>query len=80
MISGEKQLILRVVERYLQTGIAADEQMDVICLPGNKSTFVETIGAYGRSIMLNEFHVGDRTVWGGFSPRSQTVYLSVGIR
>jgi hypothetical protein len=26
--------------------------------------------------MLDEYRVGDRTVWAGFSSRSQTVYLS----
>jgi hypothetical protein len=76
MMSDEKQTIFRVVERFVQTGTAGDEQVKVICLPDNKTSFVETIGEDGRSIMLDEYRMGDWTVWAGFSSRSQTVYLS----
>ena len=75
-MNDEKQIILRVVERFVETGIASDEQVNVICIPDNKTTFVESKGEDSRSVMLNEYRVGTRVVWAGFSSRSQTVYLS----
>jgi|WetSurMetagenome_2_1015567.scaffolds.fasta_scaffold283625_2 hypothetical protein len=77
MVTDEKQLILQVVERFVQTGVAQDEQFKVICLPENKTSFVERNGEEGgRSVMLDEFRVGARVVWAAFSAPSQTVYLS----
>ena len=76
MITDEKQTILRVVESFIRTGLADDKQVKVICLPNNKTSFVEKIGEDGRSIMLDEYRVGARIIWAGFSTRSQTVYLS----
>jgi hypothetical protein len=78
MITDEKQVILRVVERFIQTGIASDEQVNVVCLPDNKTIFVERIGEDSRSVMLDEYRLDARVVWAGFSDRSQTVYLSAG--
>jgi hypothetical protein len=72
----EKQIIMRVVEHFIQTGIASDEQVGVICLPENKTTFVENLGEDSRSILLDEYRLADRVVWAAFSSRSQTVYLS----
>ena len=77
MITNEKQILQRVVEKFAQTGAAADEQVQVICLPAHKTTFVEHMGEDGRSIMLDEYHVNERVIWAGFSARSQIVYLSV---
>jgi ribosomal protein S28E/S33 len=76
MMSNEKQIIARVVEQFVRTGFAGDEQVKVICLPDNKTSFVENIGGEGRSVMLDEYCVEKRTIWAGFSAPSQTVYLS----
>jgi hypothetical protein len=76
MYSDEKQIIMRVVEHYAKTGQTDDEQVKVICLPEGKSSFVETIGEDGRSVQLDEYHVGDKTIWAGYSVRSETVFLS----
>jgi hypothetical protein len=76
MHSEEKTIILRVVENFIRTGNAADEQVKVASLPSGKSSYVEQSGEDGRSIMLDEYHVDGRVVWAGYSTRSGTVYLS----
>ena len=72
----ENEILLRVTERFVRTGSTTDEQIKVIRLPDNKSSFVEYIGVDGRSIYLNEFHVDGKIIWAGFSSRTQTVFLS----
>ena len=76
MISDEKKLIQDIVDRYVQTGVASDEQVKVVFLEGNKTTIVEPGGSGGRSVMLDKFRSGERIVWAAFSSHSQTVYLS----
>ncbi len=73
---NENEILLRVTERFVRTGSTTDEQIKVIRLPDNKSSFVEYIGVDGRSIYLNEFHVDGKIIWAGFSSRTQTVFLS----
>ncbi len=77
MPSEEKQILLRVIEHFIRTGSATDEQVKVTSLPDNKTSYVEQTGVDGRSIMLNEYNIEGKTVWAGYSTRSQTVYLSV---
>ena len=76
MITNEKQILLRVVQSFIRTGSASDEQVKVTCLPDNKTSFVEHIGEDGRSVLLDEYRMDERVIWAGFSSRSQTVYLS----
>ncbi len=76
MYSDETQMIQRIVENFLRTGNASDEQVNVTSLPGNKTSYVEYIEQDGRSIFLDEYHLDGKTVWAGYSTRSQTVYLS----
>ncbi len=76
MYSDESQIIRRVVENFLRTGSASDEQVNVTSLPGNKTSYVEYIEQDSRSIFLDEYQVDGKTVWAGYSTRSQTVYLS----
>lgn len=76
MFSDEKAMMLRVVERYALTGNTSDDQVKVVCLPNDKTSFVERSGEEGRSILLDEYRVDGKVVWAGFSTRSGTVYLS----
>ncbi len=77
MISEEKQVILRVLERYLRTGSLEDEQVKVTCLPDDKTSCVEQAGDYGRTILLDEYRFDNRVIWASYSTRSGTVYLSL---
>ncbi len=72
----EKQVLVRITERFIRTGIASDEQFSVTRLPDNKTSFVEYIAQDGRSIYLDEFQVDDKKIYAAFSSRTQTVYLS----
>ncbi len=76
MRSEEKTIILRVVENYFHTGSVSDEQVKVTSLPQGKTSYVEHIGADGRSIMLDEYRVDGKVIWAGYSARSATVYVS----
>ncbi len=72
----EKQVLVRVTERFVHTGKASDEEFTVICLPENKTSFVEYVALDGRSIYLDEYQVDDQKIFAAFSSRTQTVYLS----
>jgi hypothetical protein len=76
MFSDEKQILMRVVERYVRTGKTHDEQVRVTRLPDNKTSYVEQTGEDGRSVLLDEYRVDGRVIWAGYSGRSATVYLS----
>lgn len=65
MYSDESQIIRRVVENFLRTGSASDEQVNVTSLPGNKTSYVEYIEQDSRSIFLDEYQVDGKTVWAG---------------
>lgn len=77
MLSEEKQIVLRVVERFLKTGSADDEQVKVTCLPENKTSTVERIGEETRSVMLDEYRMDGRIIWAGYSQRTGMVFLSL---
>jgi hypothetical protein len=77
MMSEEKQIIVRAVEQYTQTGQADDGQVKVVRLPDNKTSYVEQSAGDGRSIMLDEYRINGKTVWAGYSGRSGVVYLSL---
>jgi hypothetical protein len=76
MYSQEKEIVLRVVHHYALTGEASDVEVKVVCLPDNKTSFVEPNGSGGRSIMLDAFEVDGRRIWAAYSTHSGTVYLS----
>jgi hypothetical protein len=76
MSMQEKQIILRVLEHYILTGNASDDQVKVTCLPGNKTSCVEKIGEDGRILMLDEYKLDGKVIWASYSSRSETVYLS----
>ena len=77
MPSEEKTIINRVVENFARTGTVGDEKVKVTHLPAGKTSYVEYIGQDGRSIMLDEYHVDGKTIWAGYSSRSETVYFSL---
>ena len=74
MQSEEKTILQRVVENFALTGVASDEQVTVVNLPKGKSVTIEN----DRSGMLEEYKVNEKSIWAGYSSRSNTVYLSLG--
>ncbi len=77
MSSEERQIIHRVVERFIRTGSVEDEQVKVTCLPANKTSFVEQTGEDGRTVLLDEYKLDGKVIWASYSARSGTVYLSL---
>jgi len=77
MYTEEKVTLQRVVENFIRTGNASDEQVKVINLPKGKTSHVEQVGGDGQSVMLSEYRVDDTVVYAGYSLRSKTVYLSL---
>jgi len=76
MVSDERMIIRRVVENFVRTGNAEDGQVNVTCLPENKSSAIEYVGGESRSIMLDEYKVDGIAVWAGYSSRSGMVFIS----
>lgn len=74
---NEKQLLREMVDQYARTGIEEVGEIKVIRVQDRKTTYVESNGESGRSIMMNEYKVDGKTYWAGFSSRSQTVYISL---
>ncbi len=77
MMSEEKQIILKAVEHFLQTGNTNDLSIKVTRIPDNKTSYVEQSSGDGRSIMLDEYRLNGKTIWAGYSSRSGMVYLSL---
>jgi hypothetical protein len=77
MSAEDRAIILRVVENFVQTGIASDEQAKVMIVAPGKSSYVEKTGEDGRVVMLDEYRMNNKVVRAGYSSRSGTVFLSV---
>lgn len=77
MQSEERKTLQRVVENFANLGIVADEQVTVVCVPNGKTSTIEKIGDDGRTVMLDEYIVNQKTIRAGYSSRSHTVYLSL---
>ena len=73
----EKQMLREKIDHYARTGSEQDGEIKVKRVQDRKTTYVEPNGESGRSIMMNEYKVGGKTYWAGFSSRSQTVYISL---
>jgi hypothetical protein len=76
MPSEDRTIILRVIENYVRTGDATDEQVKVTSLPQGKTSYIEKTGQDGRVLMLDEYHIQNTVFRAGYSSRSGTVYLS----
>lgn len=77
MISEERTIIQRVIERYVRTGSIEDEQVQVTILAENKSSAMEKVGEENRSVMLDEYEVDEVKVRSSYSSRNKMVYLSI---
>ena len=50
--------------------------LDTIQIPDYKTVYIEQVGQSGRSIMLTEYQVDGKTYWAGYSPSSETIFVS----
>jgi len=68
--------MLKIVEQYSRQGEMVDEEIKVTRVPDWKTVYVEQSDGIGRAIIMTEYKVNGKTFWAGYSPRSQTVYVS----
>ena len=74
---NEKQM-LQIVERYSRQGNVLFPEIKITRVPDYKTVYVEQTGESGRSIVFTEYVVDGKTYWAGYSPYSQTVFVSQG--
>jgi hypothetical protein len=68
--------MLKLVEQFSRnTGTVAGD-IKVKQVPDSITMYVETIDEIGRSIFFNEYKVDEITYWAGYSPRSDTFFVS----
>ena len=68
--------MLKIVEQYGRLGEMVDEEITVMRVPDWKTVYVEQSNGMGRAIIMSEYKVNGKTFWAGYSPRSETVYVS----
>ena len=73
----DEHRMLKIVEQYSRQADMQDEEIKVIRVPDWKTVYVEQFGESGRSISMTEYKVDGKIYWAGYSPRSQTVFVSL---
>ncbi len=73
----EKLMLLNMINNYARTGSMQDGDIKIIRVQDRRTTFVEPDDLGGRSVYFDEYKVDGKIIWGGFSPRSKTVYISL---
>jgi len=72
----DQMRMLKIVEQYSRQGGMVDEEIKVARVPDWKTVYVELTDGMGRAIIMSEYKVDGKTFWAGYSPRTQTVYVS----
>jgi len=72
----DQMRMLKIVEQYSKQGEMVDEEIKVTRVPDWKTVYVEQSEGMGRAVVMTEYKVNGKTFWAGYSPRSQTVYIS----
>ncbi len=70
--------MLKILEQFSQNAEVAEGQMKVTRVADFRTVHVETIDNIGRSILFQEYKVGGKSYWAGYSSRSDTVFVSQG--
>ncbi|MEW5868536.1 MAG: hypothetical protein AB1894_04620 [Chloroflexota bacterium] len=73
----DAQQIQGIVEQYCRNDSVVDDGIKITRLANWKTVFVEQIGKSGQSISMNVYKVDGAKCWAGYSPHSQTVYISL---
>lgn len=68
--------ILKIVEQFSRTSDPVAGQVKVTRIPDYKTVYIEQLNGSGRSIVLTEYKVDGKTYWAGYSPLSDTVFVS----
>ena len=68
--------MVKALEQFSRKVEVEEGQTKVTQLPDFKTVHIETIGEMGCAITLAEYLVDGKTVWAGYSSRSDTLYVS----
>lgn len=68
--------IIKILEQYSRKIDQEEGQVKVQRVPDYKTIYIEQNGAAGRSIVLREFKVDGKIFWAGYSPYSETIFVS----
>jgi hypothetical protein len=69
--------VLTILQEYVLSGKTEHGEITVKRVPDQKTVFIEQNSDTGRAIIMNEYKVGGKTYWAGYSSRSSTVYVSL---
>ena len=67
----------KVVEQFNRKCEPVEGQIKVTRVADYKTVYIEQIDEVGRSIVFSEYKVDGKTFWAGYSPRSDTVFISL---
>jgi hypothetical protein len=68
--------MIKIVEHFSRKTEQVDRQIKVMRVPDYKTVYIEQFGGSGRSLILREYKVDGKSYWAGYSPRSETVFVS----
>ncbi len=72
---NELQMI-KIVEQFSRMSEPVAGQVKVTRISDYKTVYIEQVNGTGRSIVLTEYKVDGKTYWAGYSPLSDTVFVS----
>ena len=68
--------IIKSLEQFSRNIEPEEGQVKVTRIPDYTTVYLEQIAGVGRSLFLNEYTIDGKTFWAGYSPRSETVFVS----
>jgi hypothetical protein len=67
----------KIVEQFSRKSEPVETLVKVTRVADYKTVYVEQIAGIGRAIVLSEYKVDGKTYWAGYSPSSETVFVSL---
>ena len=68
--------MIKSLEQFSRNIEPEEGQVKVTRIPDYTTVYLEQIAGVGRSLFLNEYKIDGKTFWAGYSPRSETVFVS----
>lgn len=68
--------IIKSLEQFCRNIKQVEGQVKVTLIKDFTTVYLEQIEGVGRSLFLNEYKIDGKTYWAGYSPRSETIFVS----
>lgn len=68
--------MIKIMEQYSRNSEPEEGQVKVTRIADFTTVYLEKIAGVGRSLFLNEYKIDGKTYWAGYSPLSETVFVS----